>query len=162
MLWSVFGIITFVRLTVVIVWRDGFIQKQPLIEKPWSISLSAAEYFCGDLRAHFSNLFHHLARPHCFSPYHIWQACFFAPLLLVNNNMTCIRGAAGTVQDVSPLLFISWAVSSTDKRQWFAQRLTVCLFPFSSEGPSSANFNMAASEAQVFGEMSFLIKSQVL
>lgn len=75
--------------------------------------------------------------------------------------MTCVGGAVGTTQEVSPLLFPEQA-SRTDKRQGFAECLTVCLFPFGSEGPSSANFNMAASEAHVFGEMSFLIKSQVL
>lgn len=77
------------------------------IFKSQSTPLSVAKYVCGDLRAHFSNLFPYLAnRIVCF---HITfdRPVFLThpPLLLVNNNVTCIRGAAGDVRDVSPLLF---------------------------------------------------------
>lgn len=56
---------------------------------------------------------------------------FFITMWLVSMvQRQCHAGCQSTV--------ISWAASRTDKRQWFAERLTVCLFPFCSEGPSSA------------------------
>lgn len=61
---------------------------------------------CGDFRAHFTNLFPDLAT--CIVCFHITfdRPVFLTlPLPVVNNNVACIRAAAGDVRDVSPLLF---------------------------------------------------------
>lgn len=91
---------------------------QPAEEQYRNLFFSVNYYFAA-IGAHFSHLFSYLTELHCLCPYHIWQDCPPppSPTLLVNTSMTCIHGAAGTMQDASPLLFPEqWAglINSSD------------------------------------------------
>lgn len=87
----------------------ALITKQGEYQVPKVRLCHVAKCVCGDLRAHFTNLFPDLAtRIVCFHitfDRPVFVFFFTLPLTLVNNNVACIRAAAGDVQDVSPLLF---------------------------------------------------------
>lgn len=84
----------------------ALITKQGEYQVPKVHLCRVAEFVCGDLRAHFTNLFPDLAtRIVCFHITFDRPVFLTLPLPLVNNNVACIRAAAGDVQDVSPLLF---------------------------------------------------------
>lgn len=84
-----------------------------LITKQWGYQVPkvrlchVAKRVCGDLRAHFANLFPDSAtRIVCFHITFDRPVFWPSSLSLVNNNVACIHAAAaGDMLDVSPLLF---------------------------------------------------------